>query len=133
MLYNRLVSERQCTVDHLRNPKRKENNVKLKHIKAMCQKMRDYFVSYEGIGAPSFEKFAAMMSISTLELRDLRSVPEFEAAYRECCAIRRDYLIDRGLEKKFDSSLVKLLITTEKEDDLCVDGAQFTLSVEVVG
>jgi hypothetical protein len=24
------------------------------------------------------------------------------------------------------------LITTEKEDDLCVDGAQFTLSVEVV-
>ena len=105
--------------------------MKPKHLTELCRKMTNYFAFYEGFGAPSFEKFAGLMSLKLSDLATLRSEPEFDRAYRECCAIRRDYLTDRALEKKFDSSLVKLLITMEKEELAVMEQAQFTLSVEV--
>lgn len=73
-----------------------------------------YFTSYtESVGAPSFSKFARSIGVTTEDIEAFRARKEFERAYKECCEIRRDYLIDGALSKRFDSSTVKFLLAEE--------------------
>ena len=105
--------------------------MKPKHLTELCRKMTNYFAFYEGFGAPSFEKFAGLMSLKLSDLATLRSEPEFDRAYRECSAIRRDFLVDRALEKRFDPSFVKFLLTLEREESEEAAATQLSLRVEV--
>ena len=67
-----------------------------------------------------------IIGISHGELMKLRGHKRFDAAYRECCEIRKDYLIDRALDKRFDPSFVKHLISEEE-----AQGGDFSLKIEV--
>ncbi len=96
-------------------------------IKDVCRRMYLYFISYEDRGAPCFGKFARSIGITHDELMKLRGHKRFDAAYRECCEIRRDYLIDRALDKRFDPSFVKFLISEEETSE----GGDFSLKIEV--
>jgi hypothetical protein len=97
-------------------------------IKDVCHRMYLYFTSYEDRGAPSFGKFARSIGISHGELMKLRGHKRFDAAYRECCEIRRDFLIDRALDKRFDPSYKKLTasLTSLIPSTVCM---VFTVSV----
>lgn len=75
--------------------------------------MYSYFTAYDGIGAPSFDKFARSIGVTLSELLEMRRHKRFDEAYSECSEIRRDYLIDTALAKKHDPSFVKFLLTTE--------------------
>ena len=84
-----------------------------KYTKDLPRNLYTFFLNYDGIGAPSFSKFARSVGITVAELEGYRSHSEFERAYQECSEIRRDYLIDNGLVKRFDSSLTKFLLSSE--------------------
>lgn len=86
-----------------------------KYTKDLPRKLYTFFLNYDGIGAPSFSKFARSIGITVAELEGYRSHGEFERAYQECSEIRRDYLIDNGLVKRFDSSFTKFLLNAEFE------------------
>ena len=86
-----------------------------KYTKDLPRKLYTFFLNYDGIGAPSFSKFARSVGITVAELEGYRSHGEFERAYQECSEIRRDYLIDNGLVKRFDSSFTKFLLNAEFE------------------
>ena len=78
--------------------------------------MYKFFLEYsDAAGAPSFEKFAITKGLTTEQINSYRKRREFDRAYRECCEIRRDYLIDRALNKRFDPSFVKFLLTEADE------------------
>lgn len=61
----------------------------------------------------------------------MRRHKTFNSAYLECQQIRRDYLIDRALDKRFDSSFTKFLLTLDGEAE-SNDSGDFTLHLEVV-
>ena len=87
--------------------------------------MYRYFLEYGDDGAPSFPKFAQSIGATVEELSSYRSHKTFDKAYRECSEIRRDYLVDRALTRRFDPSFVKFLlsdgeITAEDDDALSV-------------
>jgi len=87
---------------------------KVKNAKELARKMYLYFVGFdEAWGAPSFTKFAKLSGLTLEQLLAMRRVRSFERAYAECSEIRRDYLIDRALTKRFDPSFVKYLIDAE--------------------
>ena len=67
--------------------------------------------------APSFVKFAKSIGCTTEELELFRKRKEFDRAYREAKEIRRDYLIDRALSKRYDPSFVKFLLSEEYSED----------------
>ena len=102
-----------------------------KHIQRLAEKMYHFFADYEDRGAPSFVKFARSIGLTTEFIKSLRSQRDFEIAYLECQQIRRDYLIDRALDKRFDPSFTKFLLTLEDEAESIEDG-NFTLHLEVV-
>ena len=87
---------------------------KIKYTKDMPRKLYTFFITYsDSARAPSFMKFAKSIGITLDELERFREHSEFERAYRECNEIRRDYLIDGALTKRYDSSLVKFLLSAE--------------------
>ena len=88
---------------------------KAKYDKALPRQMYTFFVGYEDRGAPSFAKFARSVGLTAADVERFRSHKRFDRAYRECQEIRRDYLIDRALDKRFDPSFTKYLITYESE------------------
>ena len=89
-----------------------------KYRKDLPHKLYLYFASYkESFGAPSFLKFARSVGITTADVEAFREHKEFDKAYRECTEIRRDYLIDGALCKRFDSSFTKFLLQEEVEKD----------------
>ncbi len=97
--------------------------------------MYTFFKSYEGPGAPSFAKFAQSIGVTLENLLDYKRHSEFERAYRECSEIRRDYLIDNGLSRRFDSSFTKFVLTEEASvlpEGTGLDG-DINVTVEVVG
>ena len=72
-----------------------------------------FFSSYSGEGLPSFRKFAQSIGLTLGEITEFRKHREFDRAYRECSEIRRDYLIDNALTRRFDPSFTKYLLSTE--------------------
>ena len=75
-----------------------------------------FFIGYQDEGAPSFQKFARSIGSTVAELESFRKRKQFDRAWRECIEIRRDYLTDRALTRRFDPSFVKFLLTEELED-----------------
>ena len=73
-----------------------------------------FFANYsENAGAPSFLKFARSIGVTSEDVEAFREHKEFDRAYRECAEIRRDYLIDNALSKRFDPSFTKFLLSEE--------------------
>ncbi len=88
-----------------------------------------FFASYQDErSAPSFQKFARSIGVTVSDIECYRRHSEFERAYQECIEIKRDYLIDRALTKRFDSSFVKFLLS-EDETENENDDFNFTLKV----
>lgn len=87
---------------------------KRKYESRLPRLLYSFFISYgDSAGAPSFSKFARSIGATLEELESFRKHPKFDAAYRECNEIRRDYLIDSALSKRHDPSFVKFLLTAE--------------------
>ena len=104
----------------------------MKYRKDLAKKMYLYFANYsEPSGVPSFGKFARSIGATLEELSSLRRIKRFNLAWRECSEIRRDYLIDLALTKRFDPSFAKFLLSLDTE---CTDGegTALTVSLEVV-
>ena len=97
----------------------------------MPRMMYCFFRGYQDAGAPSFRKFADSVGATLVDIESWRAHEEFERAYKECSEIRRDYLIDNALTKKFDPSLVKYLLSLEYGDQPDTD-EEFSLRLEVV-
>ena len=87
----------------------------LKYTDGLSGLMYSYFLNYQEAGVPSFDKFAKSIGTTYARLEGFRSRRKFERAWRECNEIRRDYLIDGALTRRFDPSFVKFLLTEEKE------------------
>lgn len=90
-----------------------------------------FFLGYEGGGLPSFQKFAKSVGLTVSDIEGFRSHKIFNQAWEECLEIRRDILIDRGLERKFDPSFTKFLITREDEIKSKRDVRDFVFELEV--
>ena len=103
---------------------------KAKYDDGLCGKMYHFFLRYDERGLPSFTKFAISVGLSTKDIERFRKLKRFEAAYRECQEIRRDYLIDRALDRRFDPSFVKFLLSSESEAEENADG-EMILHLEV--
>lgn len=75
---------------------------------------------------PSFSKFARSVGLTLSDLEAFRSAhKEFDRAWRECIEIRRDYLTDSALTRRYDPSFVKFLLSEEGAsdggaEDICV-------------
>ncbi len=109
----------------------KERKRKKAYSPELAGRMYKFFLTYDGVGAPSFSKFARSIGVSTEDLEGYRKKRNFDAAYRECQEIRRDYLIDGALQKRFDGSFTKFLITLEAENDAARDTGDLLLRLEV--
>lgn len=96
---------------------------KLKYSPRLPSEIYRFFRDYDGVGAPSLVKFAALVGATTEQLEKFRSHKEFDRAYRECCEIKRDYLIDHALSKRFDPTFVKFLLSSDDEKDSADDGS----------
>ena len=87
---------------------------KIKYSCDMPRLLYTFFISYnDTASAPSFEKFARSIGATLAEITRFREKREFDRAWRECSEIRRDYLIDAALTRRFDPSLVKFLLSAE--------------------
>ena len=85
-----------------------------KYDPEMPRKLYVFFRSFdEREGAPSFQKFAAANGLTLTDLERFRKHPTFDEAYRAAGEIRRDYLIDHALSRRFDPSFVKFLLAEE--------------------
>lgn len=94
-----------------------------------------FFSTYnDTASAPSFEKFARSIGATQKDLERFREHRQFDLAYRECNEIRRDYLIDAALTRRYDPSFVKFLLAAEfgmgeKEKEKEDTGLTVTLEV----
>lgn len=104
---------------------------KAKYNDGLCGKMYHFFLGYDDRGLPSFHKFARTAGLTREDIERFRAYPRFEAAYRECQEIRRDYLIDRALDKRFDASFAKFLISCESEAESRDNAGDITLHLTV--
>ena len=90
-----------------------------------------YFTGYsESFGAPSFSKFARSIGITLEDLQSFRRKREFDAAWRECSEIRRDYLIDMALSKRADASFTKFIYALEYPG--IIEDTEMRVSLSVV-
>lgn len=104
---------------------------KSKYTDDLPKAMYKFFLEYsDSQSAPSFEKFARSIGRTTEDIEAYRSRKKFDKAYRECSEIRRDYLIDRALTKRFDPSFVKYLLSEAESSD-SEDGS-LSVKLEVV-
>jgi hypothetical protein len=102
---------------------------KRKYSPELAGRMYRFFIGYEDRGAPSFNKFARSVGLTTADIESFRSHRKFDLAYRECQEIRRDYLIDHALDKRFDGSFTKFLLTLDTDSESA--NGDFTLHLEV--
>lgn len=85
-----------------------------KYDALMPRRLYQFFATYsDAVSAPSIEKFATAIGATVEDVLAFRTHREFERAFQECERIRRDYLTDRALVRKFDPSFVKFLIERE--------------------
>lgn len=113
---------------------RKEKKMgRVKYTSDLPRRMYTYFASYsDSVGAPSFAKFARSVGVTLGELEGYRRHGKFDRAYRECNEIRRDYLIDMALSKRFDSSFTKFLICEEYTEGKSEGDGVLNVVLEVV-
>ena len=104
---------------------------KIKYERDMPRRLYTFFCHYSDTGAPSIAKFAASIGATVAEVESFRKHVEFERAYRECSEIRRDYLIDNALCRRFDPSLVKFLLSNEFGMEDSVPDSTLEVKVEV--
>lgn len=91
---------------------------KTKYSDELPRKMYEFFLRFDSSSeAPSFVKFARSVGLTTEEIASFLGRKEFARAYRECSEIRRDYLIDRALSRRYDPSFVKFLLTEEADSE----------------
>jgi hypothetical protein len=107
-----------------------------KYTSDLSRKIYTFFLNYEGAGAPSFSKFARSIGVTLTDVEEYRKHREFDRAYTECSEIRRDYLIDNGLVKRFDSSFTKFLLNSEYgmgESKASESDKELEVRIEVIG
>ena len=107
-----------------------------KYTTDLPRRLYTFFLNYDGPGAPSFSKFARSIGATLEDIESYRRRSEFERAYRECSEIRRDYLIDNGLVKRFDSSFTKFLLSSEYsmgDTRASDDDKEMKVTIEVIG
>ena len=107
-----------------------------KYTKDLPRKLYTFFLNYDDIGAPSFSKFARSIGVTLRDLDGYRRHSEFDRAYQECSEIRRDYLIDNGLVKRFDSSFAKFVLASEfsmGDKSLSDIDKEIKVTLEVIG
>ena len=100
------------------------------------RRMYTFFLKFDSPGVPSFSKFARSINATLSDIEYFREHGEFDRAYRECSEIRRDYLIDNGLTKRFDSSFTKFLLSSEYrmgEEKLTDEERNVCVTLEVIG
>ena len=96
--------------------------------------MYGYFIGYgEAVGAPSFTKFARSIGVTTEKLSSFRSHKEFDAAWRECSEIRKDYLIDMALSKRLDASFTKFIYDIEFSPETTAHDTEMSVTLNVLG
>ncbi len=101
-----------------------------KYDTTLPRKLYLFFRSYDESGsAPSFQKFAAANGLTLADLDRFRSHRAFNEAYRAASEIRRDYLIDHALSRRFDPSFVKYLLTEEYGEVGADDALAVTVTV----
>ena len=108
-----------------------EKRRKVKYTPELAGKMYRFFIGYDGAGLPSLEKFARQVGMTVDDLEGFRKHSIFDQAYRECRQIRRDYLIDRALERRFDPSLTKYLLSLDEEEQNRESTGDIRLHLEV--
>ena len=87
---------------------------RIKYSADMPRLLYTFFITHnDTASAPSFEKFARSIGATLADVERFREKNEFDRAWRECNEIRRDYLIDAALTRRFDPSLVKFLLAAE--------------------
>ena len=103
--------------------------------KDMPHRLYVFFSQYQDErGAPSFSKFARSIGATLSDIEQFCEHEEFKRAYDECNEIRRDYLIDNALCKRFDGSVTKFLLAAEygmgeRKEDSAEKSLDFTLRV----
>ena len=97
----------------------------------MPRRLYRFFTEYSEAGVPSFVKFARSAGLTVADVERFRCRKEFDRAYRECEEIRRDYLIDGALTKRYDGSFTKFLLTLSEEKSAREDVSDLTLRLEV--
>ena len=93
----------------------------VKYNSDMPRQLYLFFVNYNDVGLPSFTKFARSIGATSEDIEKFRKHGEFDRAYKECSEIRRDYLIDNALAKRFDGSVSKFLLSCEFQMDKDMD------------
>ncbi len=107
------------------------NKQKVKYGSQMPRAMYCFFRNYAEDGVPSFRKFADSIGVTLEDIEEWRSHEKFNRAYRECSEIRRDYLIDNALCRRFDPSFVKYLLGIEYDDTANAED-ELSVRLEVV-
>ena len=103
---------------------------KAKYTSDLPRRLYTYFAGYSGMGAPSLSKFARESGVTHADLLRFREkYGEFRRACEECSEIRRDYLIDNALSRRFDPSMVKFLLSTDGEIETDTDTVSVRLEV----
>ena len=107
-----------------------------KYTTDLPRRLYSFFLNFDGGGVPSFSKFARSIGVTVTDIERYRHHREFERAYQECSEIRRDYLIDNGLVKRFDSSFTKFVLNSEygMGDSKSTDeDKEIKVTLEVIG
>ena len=99
---------------------------KKKYRKELPRELYTYFIGQTD-SVPSFSKFARRIGVTLDELKSYRVKRKFDAAYKECEAIRRDAIIDGALARRLDSSFAKFLLCDVEEAES--GGVEVTLRV----
>ena len=88
---------------------------KSKYDRELPKRLYSYFVNTvtDCSSVPSFSKFARSIGATLEDLESYRSHSEFDRAWRDCIEIRRDYLTDCALTRRYDPSFVKFLLGLE--------------------
>ena len=105
---------------------------KKKYAKDLPRQLYAAFISMVNDSAvPSFSKFARSIGVTTADLEAFRSHSEFDRAWRECIEIKRDYLTECALTRRYDPSFVKFLLAEEFGVGYTGDGEDKNISVSV--
>ena len=108
---------------------------KIKYTDGLPRQLYTFFVSQGSDGPPSFDKFARSIGATLDDILQFRKHREFERAYRECNEIRRDYLIDAALTRRYDPSFSKFLLACEYgmgEKDKEKEDGELNVTIEVL-